>query len=1207
MNSRLKNRLNLKHNFVKQATQAFLCLLFLLFARHGRAQSSAAGATVGTSTVLIVELQGMVEVLSAGHTAWEPARTSQRLHSFDRIRTAANSRVALRWSGQSVVPFGASTELEILPPDSADSESGLHLIRGIVSFFHRDKPGHIRIITRGAVAGVEGTEFVMAVNDADTTTLSVVDGVVKFGNDQATLLLTNGQQAVAEFGKAPVRTAGFIANNLLQWCFYYPAVIDPAELQLTADEQTNLAESLASYRSGDLLAALDKFPTNNSGSDVVKIYHAALLLSVGEVEECQTILSNVSETTGRTQQLADALRQLIAAVKRQPSVMTGQPEFVSEMMADSYFEQSRGVRETSLRNALNLAKEAVSKAPNFGFAWERLAELQFSFGETRDALKSLDKSLALAPRNAQALALKGFVLNAQNSPHAALARFNEAIAADSALANAWLGRGIVRIRLRDTDGGREDLLIAAALEPQRAELRSYLGKAYMATGDDPHATKELDLAKKLDPNDPTAWLYSALHKQQNNEINDAIRDLEKSQQLNNNRSVYRSQLLLDQDQAVRSADLASIYNDAGMSDWARLEAGRAVSSDYANYSAHLFLGSSYDQLRDPNWSNLRFETPADGEFAIANLLAPGSAGILNSMTAQQPYTKLFDQNRVGVVSDTTYLSRGSWLEQGAQFGTYDNFSYSLDASYVSDNGQRANNDNKRRELALTVKDQFTSQDTAFFTVQQVKASTGDLNEYYDQANAFGNPYGAYRFRETQQPNFYFGYHHEWGPGSHTLFYASRQVAYDSGYASNAVQYVAGDLGGLIVGQNTLYINEKARLNPELNSAELQQILESVDHTTVLGTRFQWGKIQYQNYEWSDGSIDVNGTASALFPLTFPEIVSQNFTENFYHYTAYGYHTWQITDPFSVTVGLDYDWMHKPANVATSPYTEQEQAIVQFSPKAGFIWQPLEKTTIRGAYIHSLSGFINGASTRIEPTEVAGFNQAYRSLIPEAVAGDTSGSKFDTFDLSLEQKFDTGTYLSLAGQLLYAKLQNVYGGFMFFGDQVDTNDQPTYPLGFNQTMDLHEQSLIFTADQLLGKQWSAGAVYRLSRAKYNQNFMDINNPALDVTEPPFQPSKDETSILNALNLHANWNHPCGLFSVFAANWYHQDNFGFHPAEPGDDFWQFDAYAGYRMFHRRVELTIGLLNIFDQDYKLEPLNLYNETARSRTLLARLRINF
>ena len=54
--------------------------------------------------------------------------------------------------------------------------------------------------------------------------------------------------------------------------------------------------------------------------------------------------------------------------------------------------------------------------------------------------------------------------------------------------------------------------------------------------------------------------------QERNRINEAIRDLEKSQELNDNRSVYRSQMLLDQDKAVRSANLATMYQDAGMFD-----------------------------------------------------------------------------------------------------------------------------------------------------------------------------------------------------------------------------------------------------------------------------------------------------------------------------------------------------------------------------------------------------------------------------------------------------------------------------------------------------------------------------------------------------------------------------------------------------------------------------------------------------------------
>ena len=646
------------------------------------AQPVAGGGA--TNEIRIVELQGTAEVAPATATTWMPAQTNQILHPFDRLRTGANSRMALLWSDRSVVSFGALTEIEVLPPDSSDAQCGLHLLRGIISFFHRDEPGRIRVITRGAVAGVEGTEFVLAVEpgkDTELATMSVIDGKVRFGNEQATLLLTNGQQAVVEPGKAPVRTAGFIANNVLQWCFYYPAVIDPADLPFTPEEQKILGESLQAYRSGDLLVALAKYPAGRQpGSDAERVYYAGLLLGVGQVEPAEAALASLSVTdaSSRPQRVALALRQLISAVKRQPNPAAVRPQLATEFLANSYYEQSRAIPGISLPAALDSARQAVTNSPDFGFAWERVAELEFSFGHTGRALDALDKSLALAPRNAQALALKGFLLAAQNHTGEAIGWFDRALAVDSALGNAWLGRGLCRIRRGDARGGREDLLVAAALEPQRAGLRSYLGKAYADAGDYPRAAKELQLAKKLDPNDPTAWLYSALLNQENNRINDAIRDLEKSQDLNDNRSVYRSQLLLDQDQAVRSANLAAMYRDAGMDDVAVREASRAVNYDYANYSAHLFLANSYTELSDPNVINLRYETPAENEYLLANLLAPVSAGMFSPTISQQEYSPLFERNRLGVVSSTEYLSRGAWTQSGAQFGTFGNFSYDVE-------------------------------------------------------------------------------------------------------------------------------------------------------------------------------------------------------------------------------------------------------------------------------------------------------------------------------------------------------------------------------------------------------------------------------------------------------------------------------------------------------------------------------------------------
>jgi Flp pilus assembly protein TadD len=1137
-----------------------------------------------------VELQGTAEFSPATATAWSPAKTNQMVRPFDRLRTGANSRMALLWSDRSVVSFSALTELEVLPPDASDAQCGLHLLRGVVSFFHRDEPGRIRVITRGAVAGVEGTEFVVTADETERTTLSVIDGRVRFGNEQATLVLTNGQQAVAEPGKSPIRTAGFIANNLLQWCFYYPAVIDPNDLPFTPEEQKILADSLEAYRAGDLLVALAKYPANRPpGSDTERVYYAGLLLGIGQVEPAEAMLASlsVSDASSRPQRIARALRRLIAAVKRQPDTTMIHPQLATEFLANSYYEQSYAIPGASLTTALGFARQAVTNSPEFGYAWERVAELEFSFGRTGRALDALDKSLTLAPRNAQALALKGFLFAAQNRIGDAVSWFNQALAVDSALGNAWLGRGLCRIRRGDAKDGREDLLVAAALEPQRAELRSYLGKAYADAGDDPRAVKEFQLAKKLDPKDPTPWLYSALLNQQDNRINEAIGDLEKSQALNDNRSVYRSQLLLDQDQAVRSANLAAMYQDDGMDDVAVREAARAVNYDYANYSAHLFLANSYSALSDPNLINLRYETPAENEYLLANLLSPVVAGTMSPTISQQEYSPLFDRNRLGVVSSTEYLSRGAWTESGAQFGTYENFGYAVEGYYRTDNGQQVNNDVEQRQLSGTFKLQVTPQDMVYFQFKQYEGNSGDLYQYYNPTNE--NP--AVRVNEDQTPDIAVGYRHDWSPGVHTLLFAARLE--DSLTVTNpsGPTLLASTPLGTVTGVQGLTMQEYFTSDLTIYSGELQQIWQTPEHNTIVGTRIQYGD--------SDAS-NTQDTPSAFVGAFPTNAIQQDVSSLFRRFSVYGYHQWQIFDPLQLIGGVAYDRITFPENFQTAPVSGTEKTEDQISPKAGLILTPLDGTTLRFAYACSLAGASLDQSYQLEPSQVAGFIQSYRSIIPESVVGPVPGAHFETYSFSLEQKFSTETYLGVSGELLYSDVQQTVGAF-------DYSFLATPPLtlsGLRQNLNYREQSLLFTVNQLIGKNWSLGARYQISDATLNQIF---NVPSGIATNIYFTPSQHSEAILNQVDLLAVFNHPCGFFAQADAHWYVQNNIGEASTEPGDNFWQVNALAGYRFLHRKAEIALEVLNITDQNYNLNPLNLYNELPRSRTLAMRLQINF
>ena len=96
---------------------------------------------------------------------------------------------------------------------------------------------------------------------------------------------------------------------------------------------------------------------------------------------------------------------------------------------------------------------------------------------------------------------------------------------------------------------------------------------------------------------------------------------------------------------------------------------------------------------------------------------------------------MFERDGFGITSDTEYLSRGAWSENGDQFGTFKDFSYDFGSYYRSDPGQRPNNDIEERQLSLALKQQLTLQDMVFFQVSDYDMTGGDRTEYYDQADA----------------------------------------------------------------------------------------------------------------------------------------------------------------------------------------------------------------------------------------------------------------------------------------------------------------------------------------------------------------------------------------------------------------------------------------------------------------------------------------
>jgi outer membrane receptor protein involved in Fe transport len=292
-------------------------------------------------------------------------------------------------------------------------------------------------------------------------------------------------------------------------------------------------------------------------------------------------------------------------------------------------------------------------------------------------------------------------------------------------------------------------------------------------------------------------------------------------------------------------------------------------------------------------------------------------------------------------------------------------------------------------------------------------------------------------------------------------------------------------------------------------------------------------------------------------------------------------------------------MRYPENFNSAPISNGEKTTDQVSPKAGFIWTPADKSVVRFAYTRSLSGANIDQTFSLEPSQVAGFNQSYRSILPESVSGAQVGAQLQTFNLGLEQRFGSNTYVGLSGQILQSKVNRTFGVFDFTGATAFA-----VPSGTPEHLDFVERDLLFTVNQLIGKGWSLAAGYRLTDADLKDNFTAIPD---GVSVPPFRPRQNLSAILHQVSLAAVYNHPSGLFGEFQALWYHQSNQGYSPALGGDDFWQLNIFGGYRFARRRAELSMGVLNLTDQDYRLNPLTLYNELPRERTFAVRFSFNF
>ncbi len=1185
-------------------------------------------ARVCAQEAKVVEKEGRVIITKAGAKP-APAEVNTVLLARDRLGTGESSRAVLRMSDKWFARVDEETDVTITPGAfAAKDKDAMKIALGGAFIYSREEEGELKVQTPTATGGLRGTQLVVRVLPGGRTLMKVLEGELDLSNAQGRVLLKAGEAGEADHGRAPRKTAVIETRNLLQWALYYPAVLQPEELGLSAAEQQAVRASLAAYRVGDLLGALAAYPRGTTPSTSgARLYRAAVLLATGQVEEARKAMSGVpAGHTGRR-----AMERMLAAVLFVEQPDAGAATSAGAAMAESYYRQSR----SELEKARAAARLATELAPESGFTWTRLAELEFSFGRTRAARKALERGLKLTPRNAQAHALRGYLLSAENEITAARASFEYAVALDGGLGNAWLGLGLTKTKQGHRAEGRADLQTAATVEPTRSFFYSYHGKALSMEGNGKLARKDLDLARLLDPHDPTPWLYSAVQNQQENRPNTAIDDLTESLRLNDNRRVYRSQFLLDQDRAVRSANLAKIYQNAGMTDLAVREATRAVESDYTNASAHLFLANSFDALRDPERISLRYETVWFNELLLAHLLAPVGGGALSQFVSQQEYSKLLEADGIGGSLTGEWRDNGQFEQRVSAFATRGKLSLGVDLSYRYDNGERPNNASSSEEIYWQLKYQVTADDIFYTLGKWQDQETGDLfQSYSNQPGSLGLD-----FEEKQEPGLLLGgWNHRWAPGVNTLVLGGRLAAeqrltaptsnqlllarepnppLDRVLAAQALGSVVQNPDGSLtfsrdlrravapyLGRGTVsaFSVEPFRFATlrqfEIYTGEVQHIWDTKHNTLILGGRWQSGEFETDTLL---SLVDPAGVAAYSSPAA-----RQHVNVDFERQSLYAYDFFKPAPWVTLIAGVSWDRIEHPENFRNPPVSERGVANERVNGKFGFTLSPSRWFTVRGVYTEGLGGVTFDESVRLEPTQIAGFNQAFRTVISEDIAGSVESPVYKNWGLSIEGALPTRTWWGASFNILEEDVDRTVGAFDVLRGAVFPDNAAALPAGTTQQLAYREEVLGLGLNQLIGREFAVGATYRHTRAELRNIFAQVP-VAIAAGADRF-----DEAVLHELSFYANWNSPTGWFARAEMNYYAQDlgaaEAGLRVDSPaGDDFWQANAQVGYR-FHRNLcEVSAGVLNITDRDYNLSPLTYLRELPHERTFFIRYRLSF
>ena len=1141
------------HNKRTPGSTAYKAILLfsLLLAGLSAPNSYAQTTRCEPWTARIESIEGSLQIQFHETNTWQEGQVGDSLCPGDGVQIH-DGRAALRLQNDTVLRADAGTHIVLT---KTEKPSLLKLLKGLIYLITRT-PQSFTVETKYVNAYVEGTEFLVAADDQSGRVV-VFEGTVVASNALGEERVFSGSEVIATARQKPRKLTSVKIQDSVQWALYYPPIIKAAAV--SASSQVLSAEKLL-YK-GDLSGAWKLLQNRPEAGQSAAFYNfrASVALYMGQVqsaaEDIKQALSLDSNSADALalQTLAHIVKGELDAAQTRIQQALQQPPQASVYLAQSYLQQAR----FELKTALASARQAVKLQPDNALAWARRAELALTLGKLKEANLAAEQARLLEPELSRAQTIAGFVLLKKLKFNGAKAAFDRAARLAPSDPLPQLGLGLIAIRKNRLEKGRAKLELATALDPANSLLRSYLGKAYFDERRNPLAVSQFELAQNLDPRDPTPWFYQAILKQTENRPAAALQDLQQSIELNDNRAVYRSRLLLDADEAARNASQAKIYQELGFNVLAQQKAAQSLSTSPVEHGAHKLLAESYI-------NNPRFDTARSSEILQAQLLQPLTATPIRSTLAERdlliiegtgPSDIGFNEFNTLFNSETDHVqfagvggSNGTGAGELLVSGMHGPVAYAGGHYIYETDGFRINNDIEYDISTAYAQIQLRHNLNIQLEARHREEKRGDVAQRFLE-NTFSESERKLSEINLQRIGF------RYMPTSNIDLIGSLDFI-DVDLNTDLMQ---ADTQVIQIGPFPVTIENNTEIQDESKSdtidLELQFLLNRPNFNIIAGLDIADIDLDTMQVLTFNQTI----TPPIIPPLPQPPPSLTTGTTNYEN--AYFYWHAKPIEGFTSTLGV--------ANENLEDIRLNDE-ISEWNPKLGVKWQSSRYLTLRAAMMQTMAKPTEILQS-LEPTQVAGFNQPY---------DDTLATISETYGIALD--FATHNYLYVGAEFVQRDLSSPVLNTSSSSTRESLSEETTQTLYFNWAKE----------------SWAYSLHYHYEKYEREEGaFVNINRP----------------SILNTrrIPLQISYNYGGISTSAVASHINQKGSFGSPSGEMRDenDFWILDLSLEYEFFLNRAKLSLEVNNALDEEFKFQDTNFQDGSPRplkytpERTLVGRL----